>query len=68
MNGHEAVVKQLLAKHGVDVDSKSKSGLTPLSWAARNGHEAVVKQLLAKHGVDVDSKSKSGLTPLSGRQ
>jgi ankyrin repeat protein len=44
-NGHEAVVRQLLAKDGVDPDSKDNSGRTPLSWAAGNGHEAVVKLL-----------------------
>ena len=64
--GLEGVVKQLLAKDGVDVNSKdSYYGQTPLSWAAENGREAVVKQLLAKDGVDVDSKSNSGRTPLS---
>jgi ankyrin repeat protein len=64
-NGHEAVVKLLLAKDGVDPDSKSSSGRTPLSWAAKNGHEAVVKLLLAKDGVDPDSKDSFGQTPLS---
>jgi ankyrin repeat protein len=39
----------LLAKDGVDPDSKSKSGRTPLSWAAEKGHEAVVR-LLQSHG------------------
>jgi len=63
-NGHEGVVKQLLAKNGVDVDSKDKYGRTPLSWAARNGH-GFVKQLLAKDDVDADSKDKYGRTPLS---
>jgi ankyrin repeat protein len=44
--GHETVVRLLLAKDGVDPDSKnSEYGRTPLSWAAENGHEAVVKLL-----------------------
>jgi ankyrin repeat protein len=66
-NGHEAVVKLLLAKDGVDPDSKdARYGQTPLSWAAENGHEAVVKLLLAKDGVDPDSKDNEyGRTPLS---
>ena len=42
-NGHEAVVKLLLAREGVDPDSKDGSGQTPLSWAAEKGHEAVVR-------------------------
>ena len=37
---------ELLLKTGnVDVDSKSKSGRTQLSWAAENGHGAMVKLL-----------------------
>src|SRR5947199_973908 len=66
-NGHEAVVKLLLATGKADVDSKdSKYGRTPLSWAAENGHEAVVKLLLATGKADVDSEhSKYRRTPLS---
>jgi ankyrin repeat domain-containing protein 50 len=44
-NGHEAVVKLLLATGKVDADSKDTDGQTPLSWAAGDGHEAVVKLL-----------------------
>ncbi|KAH0538836.1 hypothetical protein FGG08_004612 [Glutinoglossum americanum] len=45
-NGHEAIVKLLLATGKVDVDSKDNYyGQTPLSWAAENGHEAIVKLL-----------------------
>ena len=48
-NGHEAVVKLLLAKEGVDPVAKdSKYGRTPLSWAAESGHEAVVKLLQSR--------------------
>ena len=64
-NGHEAVVKLLLAQDTVDSDSKSNGGRTPLSWAAVNGHEAVVELLLAQVRVDPDPKSNSGWTPLS---
>jgi ankyrin repeat protein len=63
--GHEAVMKLLLAKDGVDLISKDEVGKTPLSWAARNGHEAVVKLLLATDGVDPDSMDNNGRTPLS---
>ena len=63
-NGHEAVVKLLLATGKVDVDSRDKSDRTPLLWAAQKGHEAVVKLLLATGKVDVDAKDKGGLTSL----
>ncbi|KAL8364870.1 hypothetical protein RB595_003921 [Gaeumannomyces hyphopodioides] len=74
-NGHEAVVKLLLAtgkfvpvlKHfgrllatsGVKIDSKDRNGRTPLSWAAENGHEAVVKLLLATGKADINAKDKN---------
>jgi ankyrin repeat protein len=42
-NGHESVAQLLLAKKGVDPDSRdTEYGETPLSWAAENGHETVV--------------------------
>ena|SRR5947209_3420468 len=64
-NRHEAVVKLLLDKEGVDPDSKDTIyGQTPLSLAAESGHEAVVKLLLDK-GVNPDSKETDGRTPLS---
>ncbi len=36
-NGHSEIVKLLLEKEGVDVDSKGKYGSTPLSLAAEIG-------------------------------
>jgi ankyrin repeat protein len=66
-NGHEGVVRLLLANDGVDPDSKDgRSGRTPLSRAAEKGHGAVVQLLLEKDGVDPDSKEGGyGRTPLS---
>ncbi|CAH0057162.1 unnamed protein product [Clonostachys solani] len=61
--GHITVVMLLIDK-GADLESKSRSGQTPLLWAAEKGHEAVVK-LLADKGADLESKSRSGRTPLS---
>lgn len=59
-------MKLLLETGKVDVDLKSDSGWTPLSWAAERGREAVVKLLLETGKVDMDSKdSKYGRTPLS---
>ncbi|KAF2175872.1 hypothetical protein K469DRAFT_763229 [Zopfia rhizophila CBS 207.26] len=63
-NGHEVVVKLLLATERVDLDSKDKDGQTPLWRAAEKGHEAVVELLLARRDVDVNSKDVSGITPL----
>lgn len=38
--GHETVVKLLLAKDGVNLDSNEKFDESPLSLAAEYGHEA----------------------------
>ena len=57
-------MKLLLAKEGVDPDSKDKDNQTPLLWAARSGHEAVVKLLLVKEGVDPNSKGEEKRTLL----
>ena len=62
--GHKAVVKLLLAKDGVDPDSKDIMEDAAV-MGGRNGHEAVVRQLLAKDRVNPDSKDKYGRTPLS---
>jgi len=55
-NGHEAVVKLLLARHGVNPDSKTYMGRTPLMRAAEKGYKGAIKLLLAGDGVDPDSK------------
>lgn len=62
--GHAAVVKLLLDKEGVDVNSKDSFGRTPLSRAAEIWHEAVFKLLLDKEGVDANPKDSFGRTPL----
>lgn len=40
-NGHEAVLRLLLATGKVNVDAKDKDDKTPLSWAAEGGHGAI---------------------------
>ncbi len=63
--GHEAVVKQLLATGKVDTNARDDVyGWTPLLWAAEEGHEAVVKLLLATGKVDIDAGDEYGWTPL----
>ncbi|TAQ88653.1 hypothetical protein B7494_g3004 [Chlorociboria aeruginascens] len=63
MNGHEGVVKLLLAEK-VEADSKDENGRTPMSHAAMFGHAEVVKLLLTQDGVDPDSKDNNSQTPL----
>ena len=65
-NGHEAMVKLLLANDQVDVNAKdSADEQTPLWRAVEGGHEAVVKLLLANDRVDVNcTSSLCGPTPL----
>lgn len=43
-NGHEAVVRLLLAE-GADRTLKDSSGFTPLLWARQGNHEAIVRLL-----------------------
>ncbi|RFU31833.1 hypothetical protein B7463_g4512, partial [Scytalidium lignicola] len=62
--GTVAVVKLLLEKGKVDVDSKDAYGETPLSYASGQGHEAVVKFLLEIDKVNVNSKDIYGQMPL----
>jgi ankyrin repeat protein len=62
-NGHEAVVRLLLATTGVDPDLRDSDGRTPLSRAAQKGHEAVVKLLLAQERVKKNSVDNYGMTP-----
>ncbi|XP_014555772.1 hypothetical protein COCVIDRAFT_64178, partial [Bipolaris victoriae FI3] len=65
-NGHDAVVRLLLAKDDVDPDMKdSQSNRTPLSWAAEKGHEAIFQLLLDTGNVEIDSKDAFRRTPLS---
>jgi ankyrin repeat protein len=61
------VIKLLLDKDGVDLNSKnSKYSRTPLSKAAGNGHETVINLLLTKDGVHPNLKNVlNGQTPLS---
>lgn len=59
--GHEDVVRLLL---GTDIEVKSTSGRTLLSWAAESINEAMLRFFLDK-GLDIESKCRDGRTPLS---
>jgi ankyrin repeat protein len=63
--GCEVIVKLLLAKDNIYLDSKDNNGRMPLSWAAEKGCEVIVKLLLAKDNIYLDSKDNNGRTPLS---
>ncbi|KAI1113474.1 hypothetical protein F5Y14DRAFT_441857 [Nemania sp. NC0429] len=56
-NGHEAIVKLLLATKRVNPDLKDIYSKTPLLKAARNRHKAIVKLLLATKRVNPDLKN-----------
>ena len=68
--GNLEAVKQHLAD-GADVNSKNKSGYTPLHFAAYKGHKEIVELLIAE-GADVNAKDDMGRTPfhiaIYGRQ
>jgi ankyrin repeat protein len=59
-NRPETVIKLLLAKDGVNQNSKGKA----LSLAAANGHQAVMTLLLTNDSIDPDSNNTYGQTPL----
>ncbi|KAL6793696.1 hypothetical protein GGI42DRAFT_142054 [Trichoderma sp. SZMC 28013] len=52
-NGHESIVRQLLRKEEVDVDSRDHNGWTPLKWATEKKHTKVA-QLLLSEGATID--------------
>ena len=62
--GHEAVVRLLVERDGVDINAEDNEGRTPLIWAAYRGHEAVVRLLIEKDDVDIDAKDNDGMTLL----
>ena len=43
--GHEAVVRLLIEKDGIDINAEDEDGWTPLTLAVENGHEAIVQLL-----------------------
>ena len=64
--GHESVVRMLIEREEVDINSKdNRYEKTPLSWAAEKGHEAVVQLLIKRDGVEINSRDMCGRTFLS---
>src|SRR6187402_929791 len=57
----EELVKLLVGRDDIDINTKDKSGLMPLSRAAERGHEAIVR-LLVDRGAAIDIKDRHGET------
>ncbi|OCK99101.1 uncharacterized protein K441DRAFT_540580, partial [Cenococcum geophilum 1.58] len=66
-NGHEAVVKILLARDNINPNSKDKFRATPLLLAAeyrKRGYKVIVKLLLIKDSISLNSTNIKGRTSL----
>ena len=64
-NGHEAVVKIIVAHDDIEVNTKDQDGCSPLSYVDEYGNEAAVKMLGSRDDVEVNTKDETGrcLTP-----
>ncbi|UCE48728.1 MAG: ankyrin repeat domain-containing protein [Phycisphaerales bacterium] len=66
---HEAVAKgdieqvSSIISQGVDINARTRAGVTPLHQAAKWGQKAVIELLLAQ-GASIDARDSSGYTPL----
>lgn len=59
------MVRLILARDEVDLNSQDDQDHTPLSWAAMSGQTAVINLLLARKDIWVNWPSNNGMTPLS---
>ncbi len=62
-HGKAAVVRELLAQPGVDIDFRNKMGFTALAGAAFKGYTDIMKSLIDA-GADVNAISPGGRTAL----
>ncbi len=62
-NDDVELVKKILKQNNIDIDAKSKAGISPLHIAVKNRDLKIVK-ILIKNGADVDIQDNNGLTPL----
>ncbi|KAI9802247.1 MAG: hypothetical protein M1825_002968 [Sarcosagium campestre] len=63
--GYETVVRLLLERDDVQINTPDQLGGAPLSYAARNGHEAFVRLLLERDDIQVNIQDEYGQTPLA---
>lgn len=63
-SGDNDIVWLLLTRSHIELESKAKSGKTPLACDIRNGHNAIVEMLLGK-GASIDMQDSSRQTLLS---
>lgn len=63
--GVQKVVKSLLKRDNIQINTRDQTGLTPLSWSARNGRKRVVQLLLKEDDIEINSQDQDGRTPLS---
>ena len=63
--GHDAIVKVLLEREGVDPHIVDRWDTTLLVMAARGGHEGIVEMLLERNNVNPNTMDEDGRTPLS---
>ena len=63
-NGHDTVVRLILARDNVKADSKNLLGDTPLPELADKGHYTIARMLLERSDVDLNSRNKYNDSPL----
>ncbi|PGH26886.1 hypothetical protein AJ80_01468 [Polytolypa hystricis UAMH7299] len=63
--GLKSVIKPLMMRPSVDVNSRDLKGLTPLCYAIFSGREEAVQLLLSDDRVKLDLKSENGWTSLA---
>ena len=74
-NGHEAVVRLLIEKDGVGINTKDKNGQTPLLLVAVMGYDTIVQLLMTKgnrhiNDINISTEDNCGkfvVSPLNDR-
>ncbi|MCJ1326201.1 hypothetical protein MMC10_002865 [Thelotrema lepadinum] len=62
--GLHEVMKEMLKRHGINVNIRDKINRTPLHWAAARGYGNVVGQLLERDDIETNAQDDHGLTAL----
>ena len=64
LRGRTPVVRQLLARDDIDLNTVLNSELTPLLTAIESRNMEVINLLLSKDGIDVNLRPEKNITPL----